>query len=282
MADLASMRGKEALITGGTAGIGRAAAVALARLGASVTVIGRDAGRCRAAAAEIASRAGAGRVEGLACDLGSLQAVRRVAADFAARHPKLDVLALNAGFFLARRHVSPEGYEQTLAASYLGHFLLTESLLPQLRASGDGRVISTGVPPSSMKFNFEDVMLEKRYSVFKAVPNAMAAKIMYTLDLAEREAGRGVTANFFHPGIVRTGLFADMAWPLRLVLRVAGRPPEKAADTLVYLASDPALKGVTGRFFHDRKEKPVTGPVTDGAARARLRELALRLTAQPG
>jgi len=276
------MKGKNVLIAGGTAGIGRAAAVALARMGASVTIIGRDPGRTAAAAEAIAREAGAGSVAPLTCDLSSLADVRRAAGEFLAGHPKLDVLALNAGGFIAQRRTSVDGNEMTFAFGYLGQFLLCELLLPALRASGEGRVVVTGVPPGGLKFNFDDVQSEKSYSWMKATPNATTARVMYGLDLAVREAGRGVTANFFQPGIIATDLFKEMPWIMRVLLKTFGSPPAKGADTLVWLASAPEVKGVTGGYFYKRKPGKVTGQVADPAARARLRELSLRLTGLPG
>lgn len=272
------MNGRKVLIAGGTAGIGRAAAVALARMGASVTIIGRAAERTATAAREIAAEAGAGSVAPLACDLSSNAEVRRAAAEFLAKHDRLDVLALNAGGFLATRRTSVDGNELTLAFGYLGQFLLGELLLPALRASGAGRVVVTGIPPSGLKLNLDDLQWEKSYSWMKATPNAITARIMYALDLAEREAGKGVTANFFQPGIIATDLFKEMPWFMRVLLKVVGSKPEKGADTLVWLASAPELKGVTGRYFYKRKEGKITGQVADPAVRARLREISLRLT----
>lgn len=281
MVAMHTMQGKDVLITGGTAGIGRAAAEALARLGASVTVIGRDAGRCRTAAEEITRAAGAGKVEGLACDLGSHAEVRRAAASFAASHTKLDVLALNAGVFLAKRELSADGFERTFAMGYLGHVWLTEALLPLLQASGDGRVVTTAAPPDGMmKVNFDDPLLERSYSTFRAVPNAKAALVMYTLDLADRMAGKGVTANLFHPGVVSTNLASQMPWVFDVMLRTFGASPAKGADTLVYLASSPEAKGRTGTYFHKRQAKPIAGQVVDRLSWGRLRDLTARLTAQ--
>ena len=276
------MKGKQVLIAGGTAGIGRAAAVGLARLGASVTIIGRDRDRTAAAAEAIAREAGAGAVAPLACDLSSLADVRRAAAEFLAGHPKLDVLSLNAGGFLASRRTSVDGNEMTFAFGYLGQFLLGELLMPALRASGDGRVVVAGVPPGGLKLNFDDLQLEKSYSWLKAVPNATTARVMYCLDIAAREAGKGVTANFFQPGIIATGLFKEMPWIMRFLLKTFGSTPAKGADTLVCLASSAEVKGMSGRYFYNRREGKVTGQVADPAARARLREISLRLTGLPG
>jgi retinol dehydrogenase-12 len=131
------MPGKQVLITGSTQGIGYAAAMGLAKLGASVTVHGRDAARAAAVAAEIKSKTGNSNVDSLAFDLSSLKATRAAAENYRSQHAKLDVLALNAGVFLSKREVSEEGFEKTWATRFLGHFLLTQTLLPILQASGE-------------------------------------------------------------------------------------------------------------------------------------------------
>jgi NAD(P)-dependent dehydrogenase (short-subunit alcohol dehydrogenase family) len=206
------MQGKEVLITGGTAGIGRAAATALAGLGASVTIIGRDAQRCTTVAEEIGREASSSSMAGLACELSSLKAVRQAAEQFRAGHSRLDVLILNAGAFPPRREVSEDGFEKTFAMKFLGQFLLIQLLLPLLQASGDARIVVTGAAPGPFKVDFGDLNLEKTYRLAKGQLQSMSARVMLCLDLARRYEGRGLTANFMHPGYVNTGLFSQMPW----------------------------------------------------------------------
>src|SRR4051794_15893656 len=119
------MQGKQVLITGSTAGIGKAAAMGLAKLGAAVTIHGRDSARCEAVAAEIRSVIPNAEVDTLVFDLASPKAIGKAVDAYRIRHPKLDVLALNAGVFLAKREVNEDGVEKTFAMGFLGHFLLT-------------------------------------------------------------------------------------------------------------------------------------------------------------
>lgn len=258
------MQGKQVLITGSTQGIGRAAALALAKMGASVTVHGRDAALTEAVAADIRSQSGNPKVDSLAFDLSSLKAVKAAAEKYRSSHPKLDVLALNAGVFLAKREVTGEGFEKTWAIRFLGHFLLTQTLLPSLEAAG-GRIVQTAAPPNGFKVDWNNTSLEKGYSTFKAVTYAMAASLMAHLALAQKVRDKGVTYNFFHPGIIKTDLLKQMPWILRVVLNRVGAPAEKGADTMVFLASDPSVKGVTGQFFNKHQSKPYKGAITDPA-----------------
>jgi NAD(P)-dependent dehydrogenase (short-subunit alcohol dehydrogenase family) len=272
-----AIQGAQVLVTGATAGIGKAAAAELARLGASVTILGRDAPRCLNVAADLSHATGNPRVQGLPCDLSSLAAVRDAAKQFKASHSKLDVLILNAGVFLAKRELSVDGYEKTFATRFLGHFLLTELLLPLLEAAGEARIIVTAASPGGFDVDFENVSLENKYSVAKAVTNAMSALVIYAMELSKRYEGKGITANIMHPGFVNTDLFVDMPWLMRIFMRIIGIPPEKGADTLVYLASAPELKGVTGEYFRKRKSRPFRSAITDPARQAKVRQLGIKM-----
>jgi NAD(P)-dependent dehydrogenase (short-subunit alcohol dehydrogenase family) len=272
------MQGKQVLITGSTQGIGRAAALALARLGAEVTVHGRDSGRAGAVADEIRAASGNPKVDFLAFDLSSLAETRQAAERYRSSHPKLDVLCLNAGVFLAKRELSAEGFEKTLATRFLGHFLLAQSLLPSLQASGEGRVVTTAAPPNGFSVDWDNLGLEKHYSTFKAVMQAMGALLMFNLELAERFRGQGITANFFHPGIIDTHLLDQMPWIMRAAQSLLGAPVEKGADTLVYLASDPSLRGVSGQYFNKRQSKPFKGAIASRQNQARAWAEGMKMT----
>jgi retinol dehydrogenase 14 len=268
---------KTALITGGTAGIGRAAAIGIARKGFDVVVTGRDVARSQSAAEEIRREAGAGTVRGEACDLTSLQTVRRFADALCASRRTLDVLVLNAGTFNLQRLVTADGYEATFAGRFLGHVLLTELLLPALLASGDGRIVVTGGWPRVFRIDFDDLQCERGYTWSKAGNNAFSALILYALDLAARTQSKGLSVNFMHPGYIATGLFKEMSWPVRWVVRTFGASPEKGADTIVYLATEPSLRGVTGGYFKHRRQHRFGGMLANRENQVFAREVAERL-----
>jgi NAD(P)-dependent dehydrogenase (short-subunit alcohol dehydrogenase family) len=272
------MQGKQVLITGSTAGIGKAAATALAKLGAAVTIHGRSAARCEQVAAEIRAATGNAQVDTLPFDLSSMKAVRQAAETYQARHAKLDVLGLCAGVFLAKREVSEDGFEKSLAMGFAGHFLLTQLLLPQLKTAGDARVVTVAAPLDRVKVDFDNLQLEKNYSFMKAVPQSKALLVMAMLDLAKTQAGQGITSNYMHPGLIKTDLLKETPWIFRAMLKLIGAPPEKGADTLVYLASAAEVKGVTGKYFHARKDKPFKGMVADAANQKKATEIGMKLT----
>jgi NAD(P)-dependent dehydrogenase (short-subunit alcohol dehydrogenase family) len=263
------------LITGATDGLGRALAGDLARDGAELLLHGRDDERGRAALEEIRAATGNERVRWLRADLSSLDEVRALADQVAQATERLDVLVNNAGIGTTlpgdgRRLESRDGFELRFAVNYLAGYLLTHRLLPLLRASAPARVVnvaSAGQAP----IDFSDVMLERRYSGGQAYAQSKLAQVMFTFDLAEELAGDSVTATCLHPGTYM---------PTKMVI-AAGVEPVTALDQGVRatrrLVADPALEGVTGRYFNGERAADPLAQATDREARRRLRELSDRL-----
>jgi retinol dehydrogenase 14 len=274
------MAGKTVLVTGGTSGIGKATATGLAAMGARVGITGRDAARTRAAAAEVAAAAGNPAVDPFSADLSSQAEVRRLAGEVAAAYPRLDVLVNNAGGFWATRRVTADGLEHTFAVNHLAPFLLTGLLLDRLTA----RIVtvSSGAHAAG-KIDFDDLQGERRYSGQRAYSQSKLANIMFSYELARRLDGTGVTATVLHPGVVRTGFAAEDPSPVLKVflplIRVFLKTPAQGAATSIYLASSPAVEGVTGEYFADRKPKRSSPASYDTAAAARLWQVSLDLTA---
>ena len=240
MADTGSMTGKTVLITGGTGGIGRAAAIALSGMGARVGITGHDRGRAVDAAAAITRETGNPAVDIFVADMSSQAEVRRLAIGVLAIYPRLDVLLNNVGGFWAHRHLTADGLEHTFALNHLAPFLLTNLLLDRLVASSPARVltVSSGAH-STGKIDFDDLMGERNYSGSRAYNQSKLANVMFTYELAKRLEGTGVTANALHPGLTNTGFSAEdpALGPLVRLMRPFMRSPAKGADTAVYLAS---------------------------------------------
>ena len=273
---------KTVLITGGTGGIGRAAAIGLASTGARVGITGRDRARAEAAATEIARDSGNTAVDVYVADLSSQAEVRRLAGEVLAAYPRLDVLLNNVGGFWAHRHVTVDGLERTFALNHLAPFLLTDLLLDRLVASAPARVVTVSSGAQAMgKIDFDDLMGERKYSGQRAYSQSKLANVMFTYELAGRLEGTGVTANVLHPGMTNTGFSAEdpapAFAPLVAVLRPFMRSPERGADTAVYLASSPEVEGVTGRYFSDRKARKSSKSSYDGVTAARLWDVSADL-----
>ena len=275
-----SMAGRTVVITGATAGIGKATAVALARQGAHLVMPARDADRAEAARREIlAARPGA-RVDLLSADLASLASVRALAAELLATYPRIDVLINNAGLSQPTRRLSPDAYELTFAVNYLAPFLLTNLLLDRLRASAPARIVNVASAAHAKRLDFDNLQGERRYRLMGAYSTSKLALIMHTYALARRLEGTGVTANAVHPGGVRTEIYRDLSGISRLAIKLAWpflRSPEKGAETTVYVATAPELLGVSGRYFADSREQRTAPASYDAATARRLWDIGERM-----
>jgi retinol dehydrogenase 14 len=282
----ASMTGKTVLITGGTGGIGKAAAIALASMGARVGITGRERARAASAAAAISRESSNPAVDVFVGDLSSQAEVRRLADEVLAAYPRLDVLLNNVGGFWAHRHVTADGLEHTFALNHLAPFLLTSLLLERLKASAPARVVTVSSGAQSMgRIDFDDLMGEGKYSGQRAYNQSKLANVMFTYELAKHLQGTGVTATVLHPGMTSTGFGAEdtaRGWgPLIAVMRPFMKKPEQGAEMSVYLASSPEAEGLTGRYFADRTPKDSHKASYDKAITARLWQVSADLVGLP-
>ena len=274
------MDGKVCVVTGATSGIGKAAATALARMGAQVVLVGRDRGRAEATAAQVGSVATQPPVVDIA-DLGAMDQVRALAERLAALD-RIDVLINNAGLVLGERRGTPDGFEHVFAVNHLAPFLLTNLLLPRLTASAPARVITvTSDAHSAARLDLDDPNLEHGWDSWRSYANSKLANILFTRELAQRLHGTGVTANCAHPGVVRTGFGRDARPLLRLGVTLA-RPfllsPERGADTIVYLASSPGVADETGGYYVRRQRREPSAAARDDAAARKLWQISEELT----
>jgi NAD(P)-dependent dehydrogenase (short-subunit alcohol dehydrogenase family) len=276
------MGGNVALVTGGTSGIGKATATALAAMGADVVVVGRNRERGEQAAAEIRAQTG-GRVDLALSDLASQAEVRALAEGFRRRYDRLDVLVNNAGLVQSTRTESPDGIETTFAINHLAPFLLTNLLLDVLKESAPSRIVTVSSEAERWgNVDFEDLQSRKKYRGFPVYGMTKLANIMFTYELAERLKGTGVTATCMHPGAVNTRFGADSTGPMTILFRLSKpfmRTPKQGADTLIWLASSPEVEGLSGRYYSDRKPIEPKKIAQDPEARRRLWEESERLTA---
>jgi retinol dehydrogenase 12 len=280
---MTTMSGRTCLVTGATGGIGRETALRLAALGATVVTVARDPLRGAAAADEIRQRVPGARIETLTADLSSLARVRQLAEEVLARYDRLDVLVNNAGVITTRPQLTVDGIETTVATNHLAPFLLTNLLRGRMEKSAPARVVTvaSAVHKQIRAIPWDDLERGLPDGHRQAYPLSKLANVLFTVELAQRLAGTGVTANCLHPGFVRTGLGREVTGLLGAALRVVLRlrpGPASGAQTPVYLASSPEVADVTGGYFVKRRPAAPSALATDSAAAARLWTLSERLT----
>ena len=274
---MADGKGRTALITGATDGVGRVVARALAQQGWRVLVHGRDRPRGEALAREIEQAGGSATF--LAADLASLAEVRRLADAVKQQTGRLDLLINNAGIgsvgSVPGRQTSADGHELRFAVNYLAGFLLTHLLLPLLKASAPARIVNVA-SAGQQAIDFSDVMLTRGYSGGGAYRKSKLAQILFTVDLAQELEGSGVIANALHPSTYMN----------TTMVRQSGTQPmsrvEDGAEAILQLAVSPALEGRSGLYFNVLREARADPQAYDAEARRRLRALSLKLVGLEG
>ncbi len=249
-----SMQGKVCLITGANSGIGKATALGLARMGATVVMVCRDRTRGEEAQREIKMKSGNDAVDLLLADLSSQQSIRQLADTFRQRYPHLHVLINNAGAGFTEWRESIDGVEMTFAVNYLAPFLLTNLLLDELKNSVPARIIN--VDSDNHRFvhlDMQDLQLQHRYGFLRAYGRSKLALLLFTYELARRLHGTGITVNALEPGPTATTFGQKDARPVaRTLLRFLSSrfgSPEKGAQTPLYLAASPEVETITGKYF---------------------------------
>lgn len=277
-----AMQGKVAMVTGATSGLGFITARALARRGATVIVVGRNADRMRAAVNRIKQETASSTVEGVLADLSVQEDLRRLAGEVQSRFPRLDVLVNNAGAIFTERTLSADGIEMTFALNHLAYFVLTSLLLDALRSSTPARIVNVAsAAHRRARIDFADLQGKGRYKGWRAYSQSKLANILFTYELGRQLEGSGVTVNAVHPGLVATNFGRDGRGIFALVWRavqMAAIDGEQGAKTMIYLASSPDVEGISGKYFVKERAVPSSGASYDLAAARRLWLVSAELT----
>jgi NAD(P)-dependent dehydrogenase (short-subunit alcohol dehydrogenase family) len=264
---------KVVVITGATSGIGRIAAEKLAARGARIVMVARDHARAEETLARLRELAPGAAHRVHYADLLLIAGVKKVGAEIAAAEPRIDVLVNNAGSMFGRRLITTEGLERTFALNHMSYFVLTHSLSESLVAA-PARIVNTASNAHLRAvLDFDDLQTKSGYVPTLAYSRSKLCNVLFTRELARRLAGTGVVANCLHPGFVATnfgqreaGLFG---WGMRVAMLFAARP-EPGADTIVHLASAPAIAALSGRYFYNSREIVPSPAAHDDAVAARL------------
>ena len=277
------MAGKTCLVTGASSGIGRATALGLARLGATVLLVARDRSRGEAALEEVARVHPAAPPDLLVGDLSSLAHVRRLADEVGDRVARLDVLVNNAGASYGTRRTTEDRLEATFATNHLGPFLLTNLLLGRLTGGGPARIVNVASDTHRWvkRIPWDDLQGDRRYRAMAAYNLSKLFVVLSTYELARRLNGTGVTANCLHPGWpLKTDLDRDARGPFGVFARASkrfGAPAEAGARTSIYLASSPEVGAVSGAYFAGCRPVASSALSSDADAAARLWDVSERL-----
>lgn len=279
-----AMKGKTVIITGANSGIGKALAGELLKLQARVIMACRDRGRAEEAAQELRRAAGTeeqGELVIKLLDLASLRSVRSFCQEINQEESKIDVLVNNAGLYQCPYTQTEDGFEMQLGVNHLGHFLLTHLLLDLLKSSAPSRIVV--VSSKLYKYgsiNFNDLNSEKSYDKAFCYSQSKLANLLFTLELAKRLEGTGVTVNALTPGIVRTNLGRHVQMPLlakplfNLASMAFFKSPLEGAQTPLYLACSPEVQGVSGKCFANCKEEELLDKAKDPQAAKRLWDIS--------
>ena len=249
------MRGLTCLITGATDGIGKEAAIELAKKGCNLILIGRNEEKGENVVEQIRKIAeNYVDIDYFTADLMLMKEVSRVADEVSRKYPKIDILLNNVGAYFAFRDVTEEGFERTFALNHLGYFLMTKKLLPLIEKSGYARIVNVSSSAHyGIDFEFDNIHGEKKYKGFDAYKKTKLANVMFTYELAKRIESKGITANCLHPGFVATkfGNNNNILW--RMFIGIAKMmmaiSVKDGAKTTVHLACSKDLENTTGRFF---------------------------------
>jgi protochlorophyllide reductase len=295
-ADVPSLAGRVAVVTGGNAGIGLETARVLAERGGTVVLACRDERKATEAASQIRATAPDADVRPVHLDLASLGSVRQAADEILASCPRLDLLINNAGVMYVPFQRTEDGFELTLGTNHLGHFALTGLLLPRLLATPGSRVVTvSSVAHRYGQMHFDDLMMTSNYQPDPAYGQSKLANLLFSYALGDRltAAGAGTASLAAHPGVVLTDLWrTSPGWQralisprLRLINFWVAQPVSQGALPTLRAATDPAAHG--GEFygpggFHEYTGSPVrvesTAASHDPAAQQRLWDISEQLT----
>ena len=290
MANLRSLDNKTALVTGGTSGIGFYTATALARMGPTVYITGRDATRGGEAERQMRVAAEGENVHFIQADATTVGGNQELARRIFTEADQLDILVNNVGGLYNYRWVTADSYEATLAMNFVGPFALTEALLPLLQQSAPARIVNvTSAGYTMWKGDlFADIQSVETFSGVDAYNRSKYLNLLWTMALARRLEDSGIIANALHPGTAWTAMTKSseprslpasmrILWPLVRFLQRIGSP-EKVAHTSIYLASASEAANITGKYFESSTHpKDLRPDVADQAKEDKAWQLAASL-----
>jgi NAD(P)-dependent dehydrogenase (short-subunit alcohol dehydrogenase family) len=269
------------IVTGANAGIGKAVALGLAKLGLPVVMLCRNRAKAGQAIEEIRSKVKDAEIKLIIGDLSDNVGVRLAAENLLKKVSRIAALINNAGIWMTKCELNADGIEQSFYVNCLAPFLLTNLLLDRLKESAPARIVNV----NAGLYVFGHLGLEKTpygkdFNMFRTYCNSKLAGIITTIELAKRLKGMGVTVNALHPGVIRTslGVTHDLKGKLLKLSKLLFKSPDKGAEPVIYLATSDGIRNRTGRFFLLKREIPIIRRAKDEALSLKLWDICERLT----
>ena len=274
------MNGRTCLITGATDGIGKEAAIELAKKGCNLILIGRSKEKGEKVVEQIRKVAESHvDIDYFTANLMLMKEISRVADEVSRKYPRIDILLNNVGAYFAFRDVTEEGFERTFALNHLGYFLMTKKLLPLVEKSDYKRIVNVSSSAHyGIDFEFDNMNGEKKYSGFDVYKKSKLANVMFTYELAKRVKDKVITANCLHPGFVSTNFGKNNNFFWRNFIRVAmwltAINVKDGAKTSIHLACSDEVKDITGKFFANCEVKKGSSKAKNEEHNQKLWELS--------
>jgi retinol dehydrogenase-14 len=267
------------IVTGSNSGIGKEAALTLANSGHRILMLCRDSKKSEQAQEEIITQSGNENVILLPVDLSDPRSIRTVVDKISSQYPVIDVLVNNAGLYKVKREETANGIEMTFFVNFLAPFMLSEMLLPNLQAGGNGRIINVSSELyRNGAINFDDLMLKSRYKAGDAYANSKLASVLYTIELAERTRDQGVTVNALHPGVLATNAFRDYPDFIMKIVGLFLEKPQRGGERIAHLAISDEVKNVSGGYFYKTEAREFVIPAQERDKTEKLLQLAEKFT----
>jgi len=275
-----SMQNKICIVTGANSGIGKATALELAKMNATIVMLCRNKERGESAQNEIIEITGNNNVDLILCDLSSQKEIRNFVNEFKNKYDRLHVLINNAGVMLSKKDYSVEGFEMNFAVNHLAPFLLTNLLLDVLKKSAPSRIVNVGSAAHRMgKIDFDDLQREnKKRRPMGLYGSSKLAMTLVSYELSRKLEGSNVTVNVVHPGLINTNLGRDRSSTSKGFAKKFFKSPEIGAETSIFLASSPEVEGITGKYFTKKKTKPSSKDSYNEEYAKRLWDFSLEMT----
>lgn len=275
------MNNKLCVITGANSGIGFETARELAKQGAFIVMVCRNEDKAEAAKQKIHQESPSSGIDIVLCDFSIQDEIRAAADQIKASYEKIDVLINNHGFIAGSYNETVDGLEETFGVNHIGYFLFTNLLLDSIKAAGNARIINVASDAhKGGKFNPENLQLKDNYNHWVAYGNSKLFNILFTIELADRLKGTGVTANCLHPGVIRSNFGSKSTLLIRVFWKLAGpfmKSNKQGAQTTIYLATSDEVEEVNGAYFKNSKVTAPADHAFDKEAAEKLWEISEEL-----